>query len=75
MTRKEKAKKNIRLTFDFIRQVINDPKIVDKLPSGSILEFVENDASPIKKALKKSKSKIGSKRKFLRVKSHFEVIA
>jgi hypothetical protein len=65
MTRKEKAKKNIKLTFDFIRQVIDNPKILDKIPDGSVLDFVENGFPKIEKATKKSTEK-NKKKVFLR---------
>ncbi len=73
MTKKEKINRSIGLTFDFLRQVIKNPKIVDQIPDGSTLEFVEKDFPKIEKAQKKSKEK-KVKRKFLRVKSHLEVI-
>lgn len=47
MTRKEKINRNIGLTFDFIRQVIDDPTIINDIPNGATLEFVEKDF-PIK---------------------------
>jgi hypothetical protein len=52
MTRKENAQKNIRLTFDFIRQVIDNPKILDKMPDGSVLDFVENGSFLMEEILK-----------------------
>ncbi len=72
MTRKEKISKDIHLTFEFLRQVIDNPKILDKIPDGSVLEFVEDDFPQKEKASKKVKAKI-TNRKFLRVRSHFEV--
>ena len=47
MTKKEKINRNIGLTFDFLRQVADDPSIINEIPNGSILEFVEKDF-PIK---------------------------
>jgi len=73
MTKAEKINRNIGLTFDFLRQVIKDPKITAKIPDGAILEFVEKDFAQIEKASWKIQTK-ASKRKFLRVKSHLEVI-
>jgi hypothetical protein len=75
MTRKENAKKNIKLTFDFIRQVIDDPKILDKIPNGSVLEFVEKMPEEKPKAgLATSERHKSQKRKFLKVTSHFDVM-
>ena len=75
MTRKEKAQRNIKLTFDFIRQVIDDPKILDKIPNGSVLEFIEKVPEKKSKAvLATSKNRKSGKGKFLKVTSHFDVI-
>ena len=69
MTNKEIIKRNIGLTFDFLRQIIKDPTILEKIPDGSVLEFVEKDFSKIEKNGTKKR-----KRKYLRVKSNLEVI-
>ena len=71
MTKKETIKRNIGLTFDFLRKVVDDPSILDKIPDGSTLEFVEKDFSRIEKS---DMPKTKSKRKYLRVKSDFELI-
>lgn len=47
MTRKEKINRNIGLTFDFLRQVADNPSIINDIPDGATLEFVEKDF-PIK---------------------------
>lgn len=70
MTKKERINRNIGLTFDFIRQVIENPKILNDIPNGSELEFVEKDFPKIEKA----KGRKSKKKKFLRVTSHLEVI-
>ena len=59
--------RNIGLTFDFLRQVTDDPAIINKIPNGSVLEFVEKDF-PIKKRTTLSNKYI------IRVKSVFEPI-
>lgn len=43
MTKKESVNRNIGLTFDFIRQAVNEPAMLEKIPNGSTLEFVEKD--------------------------------
>jgi hypothetical protein len=70
MTKKEIINRNIGLTFDFIRQAVNEPDLLNQVPDGSILEFVEKDF--IKKEKKKPAKK---KRKYLRVQSRLEVIS
>ncbi len=47
MTRKEKINRNIGLTFDFLRQVVDNPSMINDIPDGSVLEFVDKDF-PIK---------------------------
>jgi hypothetical protein len=74
MTNKQKISKDIHLTFEFLKQVVDNPKILDKIPNGSILEFVEGDIPEEEKSSKKKKLKIDANRKFLKVTSHFEVL-
>ena len=68
MTKKEKINRNLGLTFDFLRQIVDKPEIIDKIPDGSILEFVEKDFSTIERVKGKSK------RKYLKVVSQIEGI-
>ena len=71
MTKKETAKRNIGLTFDFMRQVIKEPSLLDKIPDGSILEFIEKDF------VKKENSHSGKEKlnkKYLLVQSKLEII-
>ena len=68
MNRKEKINRNIGLTFDFIRQVIDDPKIIDRIPNGTVVEFVDKDFPVLEK---KSNKKIS--KKYLNVRSHLEI--
>lgn len=67
MTKKEKTNRNIGLTFDFLRQIVDKPEIINKIPDGVILEFVEKDF-PVKIPMRKSK------RKYLKVTSQLESI-
>ncbi|MEP7170498.1 MAG: hypothetical protein ABI855_14105 [Bacteroidota bacterium] len=69
MTNREIVNRNIGLTFDFLRQVIKNPEMLDSIPDKSTLEFVDKDFSKIEKT-KRTKTK----RKYMRVKSEFVVI-
>ena len=71
MTRKEIINRNIGLCFDFLRQVIKDPKILDSIPDGSELEFVDKDFPKVER---KKRAGEKTKKKFLRVKTHLELI-
>ena len=71
MTNQETINRNIGLTFDFLRQVVLEPSILEKIPDGSTLEFVEKDFSQIEKPYT---FKTKAKRKYMRVKSKLELI-
>ena len=71
MTKKERINRHIGLCFDFLRQVVKNPKILDSIPNGSELEFVDKDfPTIIRQGVKRKKSR----RKYLRVKTQMEVI-
>jgi hypothetical protein len=72
MTKKERVSRDISLTFDFLRQVVRDPSILDQIPNGSQIEFIEKDfPKDFDQRISKNR-----KVKFLKkVVSHFVVIA
>ena len=43
MKKDEIVKKNIGLTFDFLRAAVADPHLLDKIPDGAEIEFLETD--------------------------------
>ena len=43
MTNKETVNRNIGLTFDLIRKIIENPDLAEKIPDKSTIEFVEKD--------------------------------
>ncbi len=43
MRKDEIVKKNIGLTFDFLRAAIADPHLLDKIPDGAEIEFLDTD--------------------------------
>ena len=43
MRKDEIVKKNIGLTFDFVRAAVVDPHLLDKVPDGAEIEFLETD--------------------------------
>ena len=47
MTKREYAERNIGLAFDFIRQIIDHPEILDTIPDGAELGFIDKDM-PVK---------------------------
>jgi hypothetical protein len=68
MTNKEKITRNIGLSFDFLREIIRKPNILNSIENNSYIEFVEKDFSMIKKTGKNKRVK------YYRVKSNFEEI-
>ena len=47
MRKDEVVKRNISLTFDFIRAAVADPHLLDKIPDGAEIEFIETDLPQI----------------------------
>ena len=50
MTNKEIVNRNIGLTFDLIRKIIENPDLADKIPDKCVIEFVEKDFEVKKKS-------------------------
>lgn len=67
MTNKETINRNIGLSFDFIREIVKNPKLLDTITDGSNIEFIDKDFT------KTEKKKI-KKVKYFRVKTAFEKI-
>jgi hypothetical protein len=67
MTSKEYIKRNIGLTFDFVRFLIENPKQIKNLPDKFEMEFIEKDFD-VPSELK------GKRKKLIKVKNAFEVI-
>lgn len=69
MTNKETIERNIGLTFDFLKQVAKSPALLNDIPNGAVIEFVEKDFS-------KTETKTSVKpNKYLRVNTQFELVA
>lgn len=43
MTKKEYTERNIGITFDFIRHLIDHPEIIDTIANGAELDFIDKD--------------------------------
>ena len=68
MTKKESINRSIGLSFDFLKEINNNPSLLSKIPKGATIEFVEKDFPK-----KESKTTQKRKRKYVRVKNEFEV--
>ena len=43
MRKNEIVKKNTSLVFDFLRYLIDHPEIIEKIPEGAEIEFLDKD--------------------------------
>ncbi|MBI4763814.1 MAG: hypothetical protein HY787_04335 [Deltaproteobacteria bacterium] len=43
MTKKEYVERNIGVTFDFVRHMIDHPELVDTIPDGAELDFIDKN--------------------------------
>ena len=66
MTNKEIVNRDIGLTFDLIRKIIDNPDLVDKIPDNAVIEFVEKDFEVKKKSYAKNS-------KLIKVKNEIEI--
>jgi hypothetical protein len=54
MTNKETVNRDIGLTFDLLRKIIDAPDLANKIPNNSVIEFVEKDFEIKKKTYAKN---------------------
>ncbi len=47
MTKKEYVARNIGVTFDFVKHIIDHPELMDTIPDGAELGFIDKDV-PLK---------------------------
>jgi hypothetical protein len=65
MSKKEKAKKDIEIAFDFARYLIEHPEELAKIPDGSEISFLEKSADvPSKKKASAKELRVDVKRDF-----------
>ncbi|NBC84477.1 MAG: hypothetical protein GVY19_14010 [Bacteroidetes bacterium] len=68
MTNKETINRNIGLSFDFIRQVIEHPKLLNNLKDNTTIEFLQKDYPEREKVHKVMPDK------YIKVKRNFEML-
>ena len=68
MTNKETINRNVGLSFDFIRQIVKNTEIIDKIENNSTIEFLQKDYP------EREKTKRIIADKFIKVKRKFEMI-
>ena len=68
MTNKEIINRNIGLSFDFLKQIVKSPDIIDTIDNNSVIEFLQKDY-PEREATRRTIPD-----KFIKVKREFETI-
>ncbi|MBI5473289.1 MAG: hypothetical protein HY961_13175 [Ignavibacteriae bacterium] len=68
MTKKEMVEHNIDVAFDFMRHVLKHPNVLDQIPNGATIEFVQKEIP-----IRERKGQNG-KRKFVKVTRNFQMI-
>jgi hypothetical protein len=68
MTNREKIKKDMAVAFDFVEQVLASPDMLDKIPDGSAIRFLDSEQENREKKVDKRK------KQYVRVKKHFELL-
>ena len=68
MNNKEYTERNIGLTFNFLRQVSGDPSILERIPDGAVIEFIDKNYS------KTEYPQLIKPNRFIKVKNQFELI-
>ncbi len=73
MTNKETVERNIGLTFDFVNQCIDQPKLTEQLPDEFDVEFIEKDFPNLERKRPASKS-TGIRKKLVKVRNTFDLL-
>ena len=69
MTNKEQIQRDITIAFDFVEQIIDNPDILDKIPDGSNITFLDDENVKPEKRINSNTTK-----KYVKVKRTFEVL-
>jgi hypothetical protein len=69
MTNKEQIQRDLSVAFDFVEQIINNPDMLDKIPDGSNITFLDDENVKPEKKLTKNTQK-----KYVKVKRSFELL-
>jgi len=69
MSNKEQIQRDIAIAFDFIEQIIYNPDLLDKIPDGAEITFLDDENVKPEKLAADDTSK-----KYVKVRRHFEVL-
>ena len=69
MTNREQIQHDIAIAFDFEEQIIDNPSVLDKIPEGAAITFLDDEnVKPEKREDRRPE------KKYVKVKRHFEVL-
>lgn len=68
MTNKEQIIRNIGLSFDFLKDIVRNPKLLESFADESKIEFVEKDFKKLKRPSDIKKTS------FFKIKNSFESV-
>jgi hypothetical protein len=66
MTKEEQVERNITLMFEFLHQAVKKPEMLENIPDGSTIEFIQKDIP-----MRENKNS-GYKKKYFKVNYNFE---
>ena len=69
MTNKEQVQRDIAIAFDFVEQIIDNPDLLDKIPDGAEITFLDDENVKLEKVISRDTAM-----KYVKVKRHFEVL-
>jgi len=68
MTNKETVEQNIGLTFEFLKEIVKHPEIIDTIQESSVIEFVQKDMNV------KERNGLKKPTKYVKVTRQFQAI-
>lgn len=68
MTNEETVNRNIGLSFDFLKQIVSNPEMLEKIDNNSTIEFLQKDYP------EREKIRQIIPDKFIKVKRNFEMV-
>ena len=69
MTNKEQIQRDLTIAFDFVEQIIDNPDMLDNIPDGSNITFLDDENVKPEKKLNTNTYK-----KYVKVKRSFELL-
>lgn len=69
MKNKEQISRDLDIAFDFVEQIIEDPDLLDKIPDGAEISFLDDENVKFDKRTVREATT-----KYVKVKRRFEVL-